>query len=140
MRLRRGVARLPPVEALAGSPSGESQTDATARQRTANAVLLPIALLADIGLGLALLDRLAAPGHSGWFQVVAGALLCLIAGWIASGIWSRSYWNRSTARQVETWRRITDAFFTWVEDLQLSTEALNQLKVSLEEAVPTESA
>jgi hypothetical protein len=103
-------------------------------------VLLPIGLVANFGLGLVLLDRLVPPGWSGWLQLGAGASSCLIAGWIASAIWSRSYWNRSMARQVATWRRITDAFFGWVEELPVSTEALNQLKVSLEEAVPTEPA
>jgi hypothetical protein len=103
-------------------------------------VLLPIGCAASFGLGVALLDRLVPPGWLGWLQLGAGASCCLIAGWIASAIWSRAYWNRSMARQVATWRRITDALFAWVEELPVSTEALNQLKVSLEEAVPTEPA
>jgi hypothetical protein len=41
---------------------------------------------------------------------------------------------------VATWRRITDALFAWIEEVPVSTEALHQLKVSLEEAVPTEPA
>lgn len=105
-----------------------------------NSVLRSTGLLAVLGLGLALLHYRVSPGWSGWLQICAGASLCLIAGWIASTIWSRSYWNRSMARQIAVWRRITDAFFAWVEDLQVSTEALNDLKVSLEEAVPNETA
>jgi hypothetical protein len=98
-----------------------------------------IGLGAVLGLALALLHNHLSPGWSGWIQVVAGASLCLVAGWFGATISSRSYWNRSMARQVAIWRRITDAYFAWVEDLQVSTEALNQLKVSLEEAVPSET-
>jgi hypothetical protein len=105
-----------------------------------SAVLLPIGLVATSGLGLTLLNVLGLSGPSGWLRVGGGGLMCLMAGWIASAIWSRSYWHRSMARQVATWRRITDAIFGWVEDLPVSTEALNQLKVSLEEAVSAESA
>jgi hypothetical protein len=112
----------------------------TRRPGGPNAVLLPIGLVATSGLALTLLNVFGLPGPSGWLRVGGGALMCLVAGWIASALWSRSYWHRSMARQVATWRRITDAIFGWVEDLPVSTEALNQLKVSLEEAVSAESA
>lgn len=128
------------VEARAARSDGEPQTSLTGRPGKRRTGLLPIGLVVTLGLGLTLLARLLVSGWPGWLQVGAGALLCLIAGWIASAIWSRSYWHRSMARQIATWRRITDAFFAWVEDLPVSTEALNQLKVSLEEAVSTESA
>jgi hypothetical protein len=39
------------------------------------------------------------------------------------------------ARQVATWRRIADTFCAWVEEVPVPTEALHQLKSSLEEAV-----
>ena len=105
-----------------------------------SSVLRSLGLLAVLGLGLALLHDRVSPGLSGWLRICIGGSLCLSAGWIASTIWSRSYWNRSMARQIAVWRRITDAFFAWVEDLPVSTEALNDLKVSLEEAVPNETA
>jgi hypothetical protein len=118
----------------------EAEAGVSGRRREPNAVLLPVGMLATFGIGVALMVRLVSPGSSGWLQLSVGASLCVIAGWMASAFWSRVYWNRSVARQVATWRRITDAFFAWVEGLEVSTEALNDLKVSLEEAVPAETA
>lgn len=126
-------------EARVGSSAAEPQSSLTAPGRAPNPVLLPIGLLASLGLGVALLYGLVSPGWIREIQLGAGASLCLIAGWIASAICSRTYWSRSMARQVAIWRRITDAFFAWVEDVQVSTEALNKLKVWLEEAVPSET-
>jgi len=120
--------------------AAEPQAGLTAHRRTAGAILLAIGLVASFGLWMGLLDRLVPYGWSGSLQAIAGALLCMSAGWIASAIWSKSKWNQSMARQVAIWRRITDAWFAWVEDIQVSTEALNRLKVSLEEAVPSETA
>jgi hypothetical protein len=105
-----------------------------------NGVLLPLGLVATSGLALTQLNVPGLPGPSGWVRLGGVAVMCMVAGWIASALWSRSYWHRSMARQIATWRRITDAIFGWVEDLPVSTEALNQLKVSLEEAVTAESA
>jgi hypothetical protein len=116
------------------------QSRLTKRGGRSEAVLLPLGLVATSGIGLTLLNVLWLPGPSQWLRVVAGAVMCMFAGWIASALWSRSYWHRSMTQQIATWRRITDAIFGWVEDLPVSTEALNQLKVSLEEAVSAESA
>ena len=127
------MPRLAAVEA-------SSNHTAPTRRHAPTATLLVIGLLADVGIGLTLLDRSVSPGWSGWLQLGGGATLCIIAGWVASAIWSRSYWNKSMARQVAVWRRITDAFFSWVEELPVSMEALNDLKISLEEAVPSETA
>ena len=123
-----------------GSAAPEPQPTLTGRRGTPNAALQPVGMVTALGLGLALLDTLTPHGWAEWLQLGAGASLWLVAGWLASSIWSRSYWNRSMARQVAVWRRITDAWFAWVEDLQVSTEDLNELKVSLEEAVPNETA
>lgn len=127
------------VESRPGSPAAEPQPSLIGRSGASNAVLQPVGMVTALGLGLALLDTLSPHGFAAWLQLGAGASLWLVAGWLASSIWSRSYWNRSMARQVAVWRRITDAWFTWVENLQVSTEDLNELKVSLEEAVPNET-
>lgn len=133
MQPSRGMRPLAAVEA-------SSNHTAPNRRHVPTATLLLVGLMADFGLGLILLDRLVSPGWSGWLQLGGGATLCIVAGWIASSVWSRSYWNKSMARQLAVWRRITDAFFAWVEDLPVSTEALDDLRVSLEEAVPSETA
>jgi len=99
--------------------------------------LLRIGVVANLGLGLVVLVALRRAGWSGWLQLGTGAFCCLIAGWIAAAGWSMSYWNRSMARQVATWRRIADTFCAWVEEVPVPTEALHQLKSSLEEAVAT---
>jgi hypothetical protein len=74
---------------------------------------------------------------SSWLQAGAGAFCCVIAGWLAAAAWSKSYWNRSMARQIAVWRRIADAFFAWIEDVPLPAESVTRLKASLEEALPS---
>jgi hypothetical protein len=101
-------------------------------------VLLRIGVLATLGLGLVVLIGLRPAGWWGWLQLGTGALCCLIAGWIAAAGWSMSYWHRTMARQVATWRRIADIFFVWVEEVPVPAEALHRLKSSLEEANSTE--
>ena len=70
----------------------------------------------------------------------AGAFCCVVAGWLAAAAWSKSYWNRSMARQVALWRRIADTIFAWLEDAPLPAESLHTLKSSLEEVVPRTEA
>jgi len=108
----------------------------TRRQRFFFAVFLPLAVLANLSLGLLILVGLHPEPWPGWLEVGTGALCCVIAGWLAAAAWSKSYWHRSMARQVATWRRISDTFFTWVEDVPVPAEALHNLRSSLEEAVP----
>jgi hypothetical protein len=102
--------------------------------------LLQVGVVANLALGLVLLAGLSPAGWSGWLELVAGALCCLIAGWIAASYWSMSYWNRCMARQVATWRRIADTFCSWVEDVPVPADAVRQLKAALEEAVPSPRA
>jgi hypothetical protein len=99
-------------------------------------LFLPLGVLANLGLGVFILTGLHPESWPAWLEVGTGALCCVIAGWLAAAAWSQSYFHRSMARQVATWRRIADAFFLWVEDVPVPAEALHSLKSSLEEAVP----
>jgi hypothetical protein len=105
-------------------------------QRLFYSLFLPLGIVTNLVLGGVVLSGLK-PHGVGWLQVSTGAFCCLIAGWLAAAAWSKSYWNRSMARQISTWRRIADAFFTWLEEVPLPAEALHRLKSSLDEAVPT---
>lgn len=99
-------------------------------------VFLPLAVLANLGLGIVILGGLHPEGWPGWLEVGTGAFCCLVAGWLAAAAWSKSYWNNAMARQVAVWQRIAGAFFGWLEDAPLPAEALNRLKTSLDEALP----
>ena len=111
------------------SPKSESRY-----QRLFYAIFPPLGVLANLALGIVVLSDLKPEGWPGWLLVVAGAFCCVIAGWLAAAAWSKSYWNRSMARQVAIWRRIADTLFNWVEDVPVPAESLNRLKTSLEEA------
>ncbi len=108
----------------------------TSRQRFFYGLFLPVGVLANLAFGVLILAGLHPQNWPGWLEVGTGALCCLIAGWLAAAAWSKTYWHRSMARQVATWRRIADAFFSWVEDAPVPAEALYSLRSSLEEAVP----
>ena len=95
---------------------------------------MPLGVVANLALGIAVLSDLRPDGWAGWLMVAGGAFCCMIAGWLAAAAWSKSYWNRSMARQVAVWRRIADTLFNWVEDAPVPPESLNRLKTSLEEA------
>ena len=106
------------------------------RDRLFYKVFLPLAVLANLGLGVAILGGLRPDGWTGWLEIGTGAFCCLVAGWLAAAAWSKSYWNNAMARQVAVWRRIADAFFGWLEDAPVPAEALTRLKTSLDEVVP----
>ena len=110
----------------------------TRSQRMFYSVFLPFGVVANVTLGVVILSGLDPQSwiHFKWLQVGAGALCCVIGGWLAAAAWSKSYWNRSMARQVAVWRRIADTFFVWLEDAPVSPEALRGLKTSLDEVVP----
>lgn len=98
--------------------------------------LLPIAVGVNLGLGLLILSNLRPTDWLAWDELATGALCCFIAGVLAASGWSRSYWARVMSRQVMVWRQMADAIFRWVEEVPLSTEALQGLKQSLDEVVP----
>jgi uncharacterized membrane protein len=106
-------------------------------QRFFYSVVLPLGAVANLVLGLIVLVQMKLGGEFGWLELATGAFCCMIAGWLAASAWSKSYWNRSMARQVALWRRIADAFFTWLEDVPLPAESLHRLKSSLDEVVPS---
>lgn len=106
------------------------------RQHFFYSIILPVGVATNLGLGVVVLAGLNPQKWSDWLQVGVGALCCTIAGWLAAAAWSKSYWHRSIAQQVATWRRITDAFFAWVEEAPVPAESLKTLKSTLEEAVP----
>lgn len=122
---------------VGGSGSRRGGVTETKRQRLFYAVFLPVGLVVNLGLGVFILIGLNPASWSDWLLIATGALCCVIAGWLGSAAWSKFYWYRSMSRQVATWRRIADAFFAWVEEAPVPAEALNNLKSSLEEAVPT---
>src|SRR5207302_10833802 len=120
-----------------GMPMGVRRRPKPRRIRFFFRVFLPLSVLANLCLSLLILTCLHPETWPGWLEVGTGALCCVIAGWLAAGAWSKSYWHRSMARQVATWRRIADAFFAWIEEAPVPPEALRSLRSSLEEAVPS---
>ncbi|HKW60283.1 MAG TPA: hypothetical protein VJR46_11090 [Candidatus Dormibacteraeota bacterium] len=115
----------------------ETEPEPSSRARAFYKVWLPLGIFANLGLGVFVLADLGPTSWTDWLQVGTGAFCCMVAGWLTAALWSKVYWNRSMARQVAVWRRIADAFFTWVEDAPLPAEAVHRLKVSLDQVVPT---
>lgn len=93
--------------------------------------ILPLGVVANLGLGVVVLIGLRPDGWSGWLEIAAGAFCCLVAGWLAAAAWSKSYWHKSMARQVAVWRQISDAFFGWLEEAPLPPDSLRGLQASL---------
>jgi hypothetical protein len=100
-------------------------------------VFLPLGLLANLCLGILILAGLHPNSWPGWLEIGTGAFCCVVAGWLAAAAWSKSYWNRTMARQVTLWRQIADTFFAWLEEAPLPAEALTGLKSSLDKVVTT---
>ena len=112
------------------------QIRARGREQVFYRFFLPIAVVANLALGIFILAGLNPTGWVSWLEVGTGALCCLIAGWLAAAAWSKTYWGRAMANQVATWRRIAETFFVWIEDTPIDDEALLRLKSSLDEVVP----
>lgn len=127
---------LPAVRKRSLRPGEATQVSETQHQRLFFAILLPLGVLANLGLGVAVLSDLRPQGLMQWALVSVGAFCCVVAGWLAAAAWSKAYWNRTMARQVAVWRRISDTIFTWIEDVGMPDESLHRLKTSLDEAVP----
>lgn len=106
-------------------------------QRLLYQLFLPIGVLVNLGLGILIISGLKPLGWLGWLEVGAGVFCCLVSGWISASVWSTVYWQRTMSRQVAVWRQIADAFFTWVDDVQLPAETVHRLKTSLDKVVPT---
>ncbi|HEY2597142.1 MAG TPA: hypothetical protein VGJ79_01540 [Candidatus Dormibacteraeota bacterium] len=99
-------------------------------------LFLPVAVTANLVLGLIILSGLRPYFWTEWLEVATGAFCCIVAGGLAAAAWSKFYWGRAMAHQILVWRRIADAFFFWLEDAPLPAEALHRLQTSLDEAVP----
>jgi hypothetical protein len=112
---------------------GEKRMSERSKGRFFYRVFLPVAVTANLGLGVAVLSNLHPPGWLGWLEVATGAFCCLVAGWLAAAAWSKSYWGSAMARQITAWRQIADTIFAWLEEAPLSAEALQRLKAALDE-------
>jgi hypothetical protein len=99
-------------------------------------IFLPIAVTINLILGIVILSELAPYSWKGWLEIAGGAFCCLVAGWLAAAAWSKSYWGNAMTHQVLVWRRIADAFFSWLEEAPLPAEALHRLQKSLDEVAP----
>ena len=99
-------------------------------------LFLPVAVTANLVLGLIILSGLRPYFWTEWLEIATGAFCCLVAGGLAAAAWSKFYWGKAMAHQVLVWRRIADAFFDWLEDAPLPAEALHRLQRSLDEVVP----
>jgi hypothetical protein len=116
---------------------GAARRTARPADRVFYDIFLPIGAAANLALGLFVLSGLGSQNEFGWLELGTGAFCCMVAGWLAAASWSRFYWSRNMARQVAVWHNITDTFFTWLEDAPLPVEAVQRLKSTLEEVVPT---
>ena len=124
------------AEAPGARENGAVRRIIRAPERIFYRYVLPLGVLANLGLGILLLAGLRPESWYGWLEAATAAFCCVVAGWLAAAAWSKSYWNRSMARQVATWRQISDAFFGWLEEAPLPAESLQGLKASLENVVP----
>jgi hypothetical protein len=97
-------------------------------------VFLPLAVALNLVLGVVVLSDLRPSGWLGSLELASGAFCCAAAGWLAASAWATSYWGRTMARQVTTWRQMADAIFVWLEDTPLPSDALQRLSQSLDEA------
>jgi hypothetical protein len=133
------VSRCQVVKDAKQTRSGLSGLRETRPQRIFYAVFLPLGAVVNVALGVVILSWLNPPTVATykWMLIVTGVFCCFIGGWLAAAAWSKSYWNRSMARQVAVWRRIADTFFVWLEDAPVPAESLHGLKSSLEEVVPS---
>ena len=131
-------ARLPLMREQAVRLAATEEGETTSRpQRLFYRVLLPIGILANLGLGVLLLFQIPPTAWTDRLQIGTGAFCCLVAGWLSASLWSKVYWNRSMARQVALWKQIADTVFTWVEESPLPAEAVRRLQSSLDRVVPS---
>ena len=119
---------------------GTPAADRSSSGRFFYVVFLPLAVAANLGLGLLILSYLRPNSWIGDLELSTGAFCCVVAGWLAAAAWSKSYWGAAMARQIATWRQIADAIFAWLEEAQLPADALQRLKRSLDEVVPHRTA
>lgn len=100
-------------------------------------VFLPLAVLANLTLGIVILAGLHPTEWSAWLEIGTGAFCCVVAGVLGAAAMSTSYWNRTMVKQIAVWRQIVDTFFGWVEDAPVPTDAVHRLHASLDKVMPS---
>ena len=118
-------------------PDAETPVRGRRSERVFYNIFLPVAVIANLVLGLIILSGLRPYFWTEWLEIATGAFCCLVAGGLAAAAWSKFYWGKAMAHQVFVWRRIADAFFVWLEDAPLPAEALHRLQTYLDEVVPS---
>lgn len=97
-------------------------------------LVVPILAVANLVLAGVVVSNLQPTGWLDWLEVATAGFCCIVAGWLGASLWSKSYWAQVIARQVAAWRRMADTIFEWIEELPVSSDAVDRLKRSLEEA------
>src|SRR2546421_8914989 len=97
------------------------------------AFVLPVAVSANVVLGVLILAGLEPRGWLGWLQVATGAFCCIVAGWLAAASWSKSYWGNAMARQGAIWRKIADTIFFLLGEAPLPADTLDRINRALDE-------
>src|SRR5665213_2406494 len=85
-------------------------------------LFLPIAVTANLVLGLIILSGLRPYFWTEWLEIATGAFCCLVAGGLAAAAWSKFYWGRSIAHQILLCRLILATFFTRLVEASLPAE------------------
>ena len=96
--------------------------------------VVPTLAVANLILAGVVVSNLQPGGWLDWLEVATAGFCCVVAGWLAASVWSKSYWAQVIARQVATWRRMADTILEWIEELPISSDAVDRLKRSLEDA------
>src|SRR2546430_6415105 len=99
------------------------------------AFVLPVAVSANVVLGVLILAGLEPRGWLGWLQVATGAFCCIVAGWLAAASWSKSYWGNAMARQGAVLRKIADTIFARLEEAPPPAHAPPRFDKALDEVV-----
>ena len=130
------------VESMPEVAEGGRELPRSARkvERIVYRVVLPVGVVANLGLGVVILAGLEPQSWPQWLEVGTGAFCCVVAGWLAAAAWSRSYWSRTQARQVALWRQIAGTFFAWLEEASPPADSLARLKSSLDQVVPRQES
>jgi hypothetical protein len=97
-------------------------------------IVVPTLALTNLVLAAVVISDIQPGGWRDWLEVGTAGFCCVVAGWLAASIWSKSYWATVIARQVSTWRRMADAILEWIEELPVPSESVDRLKRSLEDA------
>ena len=96
-------------------------------------LVVPMLGLTNLILAGVLISFVQPKGWLEWVDVATAGFCCAVGGWLAASLWSKSYWAQVIAKQVAVWRRMADTILEWIEELPISSDAVDRLKRSLEE-------